>query len=203
MVRVSSIEIETYSRGRSRHRKWSSREFDRHRSRDRKNRHRSSERTHHCSSRSDGYHRSRRRDSQDESARHRRSPAISQVRDDRNERSGGNYRSSDRNAENYFDQSRRDNDQIDGQPLFVDYDSTPIQEVTSNLPSTRLEVNSTVQTVTSIPAVDSTTQSVKMEEPTLEFDITPTIDNNSLVFSSQPQNTIRYERADSQINISQ
>ena len=73
----------------------------------------------------------------------------------------------------------------------------------SNLPSNRLEVNSTVQTVTSIPAVDSTTQSVKMEEPTLEFDITPTIDNNSLVFSSQPQNTIRYERADSQIKISQ
>ena len=201
MVRVSSIEIETYSRGRSRHRKWSSREFDRHRSRDRKNRHRSSERKQHRSSRSDG--RSRRRDSQDESGRHRRSPAISQVRDDRNERSGRNYRSSDRNAENYFDQSRRDNDQINRQPLFVDYDSTPIQGVMSNLPSNRLEVNSTVQTVTSIPAVDSTTQSVKMEEPTLEFDITPTIDNNSLVFSSQPQNTIRYERADSQINISQ
>ena len=87
--------------------------------------------------------------------------------------------------ENYFDQSRRDNDQIDGQPLFVDYDSTPIQGVTSNLPSTRLEVNSTVQTVTSIPALESTTQSVRVEEPTLELGTTPTIDNNSLVFSTQ------------------
>ena len=103
-------------------------------------------------------------------------------------RSGGN-------AENYFDQSCRDNDQIDGQPLFVDYVSTPIQGVTSNLQSTWLEVNSTVQTVTSIPALESTTQSVSVEEPTLELGTTSTIDNNSLVFSSQ--------RADSQIKISQ
>ena len=75
--------------------------------------------------------------------------------------------------------------------------------MTSNLPSTRLEVNATVQTVTSIPAVDSTTQSVRVEEPTLESGITPTIDNSSLVFSSQPHNTIRYERADSRFKISQ
>ena len=67
--------------------------------------------------------------------------------------------------------------------------------MTSNLQSTWLEVNSTVQTVTSIPALESTTQSVSVEEPTLELGTTSTIDNNSLVFSSQ--------RADSQIKISQ
>ena len=70
--------------------------------------------------------------------------------------------------------------------------------MTSNLPSTRLEVNPTVQTVTSIPAVDSTTQSVRVEEPTLESGTTPTVDNNSHAFASQPHNTIRYERAGSQ-----
>ena len=201
--RDRSQSSKTYSRGRSRHWKRTNREFDRHRSRDRRSRHRSPERTHHRSSRSDGHHRSRRRDSPDESRRHRHSPARSQVRDDRNERSVGSFRSSDRNAENYFDQSRRDNDQINRQPLFVDYDSTPIQGVTSNLPSTRLEVNSTVQTVTSIRSVDSTTQSVRLEEPTLESGTTPTVENNSLVFSSQPYNTICYERADSKIKISQ
>ena len=194
--RDRSQSSETYSRGRSRHRKRSNREFDRHRSRDRKSRHRSSERIHHRSSRSDGHRRSRRHDSQDESGRHRRSPARNQVGDDRNERSGGNHRSSGGNVENYFDQSRRDNDQIDGQPLFVDYVSTPIKGLTSNLPSTWLEVNSTVHTVTSIPALESTTQSVRVEESTLELGTTvPSIDNNSLVFSSQ--------RADSQIKISQ
>ena len=72
--------------------------------------------------------------------------------------------------------------------------------MTSNPPSARLEVNSTVQTVT---AVDSTTQSVTVEEPALESGTTSTVDNNSLVFSSQPHYTIRYERADSQIKISQ
>ena len=107
-------------------------------------------------------------------------------------RSRGNYRSSDRNAEiqyNGMDQSRRDNDQNNGQPLFVDYDSTPIQVMPSNLPSTRLEANPTVQTVTSIPAVDSTTQSARVEEPTLKSGTTPTVENNSLVFPSQPHNT--------------
>ena len=112
--RDRSQSSETYTCGRSRHRKRSNREFDRHRSRDRKSRHRSSNRTHHRSSRSESHRRSRISDSRDESGHHRRSPARSQVRDDKNERSGGNYRSSDRNAENYFDQSRRDNDQIDG-----------------------------------------------------------------------------------------
>ena len=59
-----------------------------------------------------------------------------------------------------------------------------------------LTVNSTVHTVTSIPALESTTQSVRVEESTLELGTTvPSIDNNSLVFSSQ--------RADSQIKISQ
>ena len=88
--------------------------------------------------------------------------------------------------------------------MFVDYDSTPpIQMVTSNPPSTRLEVTSTVQTVTSIPAFDSTTQSARVEEPTLKSGTTPTVDNNSLIFPSQPHNTIRYERADTQIKISQ
>ena len=76
-----------------------------------------------------------------------------------------------------------------------DHDSTPIQVVTSNLPSIRLETNPTVQTVTSIPAADSTTQSVRVEEPTLKSGATPTVENNSLVFSSQPHNTIIYESA--------
>ena len=44
---------------------------------------------------------------------------------------------------------------------------------------------------------------MRVEEPTLESGTTPTIDNNSLVFSSQPHNTICYERADSQFKISQ
>ena len=84
-------------------------------------------------------------------------------------------------------------------PLFVDYDSTPSQGVTSNL---RQEVSSNVQ-ITSIPALKSNSQNVRVEEPTLDSGATPTIDNNSLVFSSQPHNTIRYERADSQIRITQ
>ena len=92
--RDRSQSSETYSRGRSRHRKGSTREFDCHRSRDRKSRHRSSERIYHRTSRSDGHRRSCRRDSQDDIGRHRRSPASNQVGDDRNERSGDNYRSS-------------------------------------------------------------------------------------------------------------
>ena len=87
------------------------RDFDRHQSRDRRSQHRSPEKTHHRSSRPDGYRRSRRRDSPDEIRRHRRSPARSQAGDDRNDRSGGSSWSSDRNAENQYDQSRRDKDQ--------------------------------------------------------------------------------------------
>ena len=87
--------------------------------------------------------------------------------------------------------------------MFIDYDSTPIQVVTSDLTGTRLEANPTVQTVTSIPAADSTTQSARVEEPTLKSGATPTVENNSLVFPSQPHNTICYERADSQIKINQ
>ena len=73
--------------------------------------------------------------------------------------------------------------------------------ITSNLPSTRLEANPTVQTVTSIPAVDSIKQSARVEQPTLKSGTTPTVENNSLVFPSQPHNTICYERADSEIKI--
>ena len=40
-------------------------------------------------------------------------------------------------------------------------------------------------------------------QPTLKSGTTPTFENNSLVFPSQPHNTIRYERADSQIKINQ
>ena len=46
-------------------------------------------------------------------------------------------------------------------------------------------------------------QSARVEEPTLKSGTTPTVENNSLVFPSQPHNTIRYERADSQIKINQ
>ena len=99
-------------------------------------------------------------------------------------------------------QSRRDDNQHNGQPLFVDYDSTPIQVLPSNLPSIRLEVDSSVQTVTSIPAVDSTTQSARVEEPTLKSGTAPAVENNNLGFPSQPHSTIRYERADAQIKIS-
>ena len=42
-----------------------------------------------------------------------------------------------------------------------------------------------------------------MEEPTLKSGTTPTVENNNLVFPSQPHNTIRYERADSKIKINQ
>ena len=202
-MRSRSQSSEKYSRGRSRNRKRSNRDLDHHRSRDRRSRHRSPERSDHRSSRSDGHRRSRRSDSRDESSRHRRSPARNQAGNDRNDRSGGTYRPSDRNAELQYDQSRRDDNPNKGQPLFVDYDSTPIQVLPSNLPSTRLEANPTVQTVTSIPAVDSTTQSARVEEPTLKSGTTPTVENNSLVFPSQPHNTIRYERADSQIKINQ
>ena len=111
--------------------------------------------------------------------------------------SGGSNRSSDRNAEMETGQSRRENNQPNGQPLFVDYDSTPIQVVPSNPPSIRSEVDSSVQTVTSIPAVDSTTQSARVEEPTLKSGTTPVVENNNLGFPSQPHSTIRYERADS------
>ena len=75
--------------------------------------------------------------------------------------------------------------------------------MTSNLPSTRLEPNPTVQTVTSIPAVDSTTQSARVEEPTLKSGTTPAVENNNLGVPSQPHSTIRYERADAQIKITQ
>ena len=102
-----------------------------------------------------------------------------------------------------YEQSRRDANQNNGQPLFVDYDSTPIQVMPSNLPSTRLESNPTVQTVTSIPAADSRTQSSRVEEPTLKSGTAPAVENNNLVFPSQPHNTIRYEKADSQIKINQ
>ncbi len=124
--------------------------------------------------------RSRRSDSHDESRLHRHSPARNQAGNDRNDRSGGSNRSSDRNAEMETGQSRRDDNQHIGQPLFVDYDSTPIQVLPSNLPSIRLEVDSSVQTVTSIPAVDSTTQSARVEEPTLKSGTTPAVENNNL-----------------------
>ena len=71
----------------------------------------------------------------------------------------------------------------------------------SNLPSTRLEADPTVQTVTSKYRL--ITQSARVEEPTLKSGTTPTVGNNNLVFPSQPHNTIRYERADSQIKINQ
>ena len=193
--RDRSQSSETSSRGRSRHRKRSKREY-RHHSRDRKSRHHSSERRHsHRSSRSDGHSRSRRHDSREESGRRRHS-------DDRDERSGGRYRSSDRNVGNNDDRSRRDKDPNDGQPLFVGYDSTPIQGMTSSLPNPQLEANSTVQ-IALVPALEPTTQTVRVEEPTLDSGNTTQIDNNGPVFSSQPHNTIRYERADSQIKISQ
>ena len=78
----------------------------------------------------------------------------------------------------------------------------PVQGVTPSLPNPRLEVNSTVQ-IASVPVLESTTQTVRVEEPTLDSGTTTHNDNNGVVFSSQPHNTIRYERADSQIKISQ
>ena len=93
-----------------------------------------------------------------ENGRRRRSPARNQVGDDRNERCDGNYRLSDRNIENYVDRSRKDHS--DGQPLFVDYDSTPIQGVTSDLPKPRLEGKYTAQ-ITAVPALESSIQNVR------------------------------------------
>ena len=74
--------------------------------------------------------------------------------------------------------------------------------MTSSLPNPQLEANSTVQ-IALVPALEPTTQTVRVEEPTLDSGNTTQIDNNGPVFSSQPHNTIRYERADSQIKISQ
>ena len=84
----------------------------------------------------------------------------------------------------------------------MDYESTPIQGMTSSLPNPRLEADSTVQ-IASVPALEPTTQTVRVDEPTLDWGTTMQIDNNGPVFASQPRNTICYERADSHIKISQ
>ena len=136
-------------------------------------------------------------------------------------RASSSRRSQDRHQHSYIDiddtAERRDrgvihsrdvmdnplhaNIHIDGHPLFVDYDSTPIQGVTSNLPSLRQEVSSNINT--SVPALELNIPIVRVEEPTLDLGNTTTVNNNCLVFSSQPHNTIRYECADSQIKITQ
>ena len=72
----------------------------------------------------------------------------------------------------------------------------------SNLPNLQQEVTSNVQN-TSVPALESNIQSVRVEEHSLDLGTATTVDNNSLVFSSQPHNTIHNERADSQIKITQ
>ena len=72
----------------------------------------------------------------------------------------------------------------------------------SNLPNLQQEVTSNVQN-TSVPALESNIQSVRVEEHTLDLGTATTVDNNSLVFSSLPHNTIHNERADSQIKITQ
>ena len=63
------------------------------------------------------------------------------------------------------------------------YDSTPIQGMTSRLPNPQLEAYSTAQ-IASVPALEPTTQTVRVEEPTLDSGTTTQIDNNGPVISS-------------------